>query len=242
MKWFDNHSYEWRGFWLGRWEIFYSKRWMTHVCLNWYDVWKCMNFSFAFFWKQVQIDLHFIVILISWNNSTFKFLFTFPNHFFGLISLLTKLSLIISFETLFEWHAWNCQGLEKAWMRWWRLSRKLPQFELVSWHKMCWAFPSYWWYAGNDRDFKNLPLVWEPRMVLLCKNVFNFFLFTIFFNFDLLYPFSNFCFSFFFSWYNHIISFFFLFDIFVMVNYQSDETNANIISTLLNLNVRVTLV
>ena len=133
-KWFDNHSYEWKGFWSGRWEIFYSKRWMTHVR-------KCMNFSFAFFWKQDQIDPHFIVILNSWNHSTFEISISFPNHFFGLISLLTKLFLIISFETLFEWHAWNCQGLEKVWMRWWRLSRNLPQFELVSWHKMCLGFP-----------------------------------------------------------------------------------------------------
>jgi len=28
MKGFNNHSYEWRGFWLERWKLFYSKRWM----------------------------------------------------------------------------------------------------------------------------------------------------------------------------------------------------------------------
>jgi len=53
MKEFNNHSYEWIGLWLERWKLFYSKRWMTHVYMTWYDVWitLCMNFSFAFFLK-----------------------------------------------------------------------------------------------------------------------------------------------------------------------------------------------
>jgi len=42
------------------------------------------------------------------------------------------LFLIISFETLFQWHAWNCQGLEKAWMS--------PIWTGL-WHKMCLGFP-----------------------------------------------------------------------------------------------------
>ena len=132
---------------------------------------KCMNFPFVFFWKQIWIDPHFIIISNSWNHSTLNFFFfTFPNHFFGLISLLPNtFFLITSFETLFEWHQWNCQGLEKAWMRWWRLTRELPQFT-----KIVWAFPCYWWYEENDGDFKSLPFVWEPRMVLGYKRVFGF--------------------------------------------------------------------
>jgi len=131
--------------------------------MTWYDVWNtlCINFSFSFFfWKQIRIDLHFIIISNSWNHSTLIFFFYFSKPY---------LFLMISFETLFEWHAWNCQGLENAWMRWWRLTRKIPQFKLVSGHKMCLVFPNYWWYEGNDRDFKNLRLVWEPRIVLRCK-------------------------------------------------------------------------
>jgi len=134
-----------------------------------------MNFSFHFFKNKFELfpiswlfRIHEIILL--W------FFFTFSNHFFGLISLLTNTFLIISFKILFEWHSWNCQGLEKAWMRWWRLTRELPQLELVSGHKMCLGFPSYWWYEENDGDFKKkLSLVWEPRMVLGCKSVFEFF-------------------------------------------------------------------
>jgi len=108
-------------------------------------------FFCIFFWKQIQIDPHFIIISNSWNHSTLIFFYfsksflwsnQFTNeHFFS----------IISFETLFEWHPWNCQGLEKAWMRWWRLTRELPHFELVSGHKMCLGFPKLlmvwrkWW-------------------------------------------------------------------------------------------------
>jgi len=33
---------------------------------------------------------------------SFYFFFAFPNHFFGLINLLTNHFFIISFETLFE--------------------------------------------------------------------------------------------------------------------------------------------
>jgi len=35
-------------------------------------------------------------------------------------------------------------------------------------------FPKLLMYERNDRDFKNLPLVWEPRMVLGCKSMFDF--------------------------------------------------------------------
>ena len=134
---FNNHSYEWRGFWLERCKLFYSKRWMTHVCMVWYDVWIFFCISF----KNIWIVPHFIVIFNSWNYSTLIFFYCFLNNFFGLINLLTNIFLIISFETLFEWHAWNCQGLGNAWMRWWRLTRKLPQFELVSGDKICLGFP-----------------------------------------------------------------------------------------------------
>jgi len=136
-KEFNNHSYEWRGFWLEMRKIFYSKIWMTHVCMTWYDVSNtlCMNIYFAFFLIPISLLFRIHGIILLW------YFFTFSNNFFGLINLLMNTFLIISFETLFEWHPWNCQGLEKAWMRWWRLTRELPQFELVSGHKMCLGFP-----------------------------------------------------------------------------------------------------
>ena len=134
------------------------------------------EFFFCTFWKQIQIDFHFIVISNSWNHSTLIFFFYFSKSFLRSNQLLTKHFLIIYFKTLFEWHAWNCQGFVKVWKRWWRLTRELPQFELVSGKTKCvWVFPNYWWYERNDRDFKNLPLVWEPRMVLRYKSVFGFF-------------------------------------------------------------------
>jgi len=138
-KGFNNHSYEWIGFWLERWKLFYSKRWMTHVCMTWYDVWIffCIFLNkFELFPISLLFRIHGIILL--W------YFLLFLNHFFGLINLLTNIFLIISFETLFEWHAWNCQGLGKVWMRWWRLTRELPRFELVSRHKMCLGFPNSW--------------------------------------------------------------------------------------------------
>jgi len=127
---------------IGKIENILFTKWMTHVCMTWYDVSNtlCMNFSFAFFLKQfelIPISLLFRIhgIILLW------YFFTFSNHLFGLINLLTNIFLIVYFKTLFEWHPWNCQGLKKAWIRWWRLTRELPQFELVSGYKMCLGFP-----------------------------------------------------------------------------------------------------
>ena len=100
------------------------------------------EFSFAFFLKTNLNCSPFHCYFEFMESFYFDIFFLlFLNNFFGLINLLTNTFLIISFETLFEWHAWNCQGLEKVWMRWWRLIRELPQFELVSGHKMCLGFP-----------------------------------------------------------------------------------------------------
>ena len=151
---------------------FIKKRWITHVCMTWYDVW--IFLLHFFFENNIRIDSHFIVISNSWSHSTLILFFTFLNHFLGLINLLTNYFFNHFFETLFEWHAWNCQGLEKVWMRWWRLTRELSQFELVLGHKMCLGFPQLlmvwrkWW------GLQKLPRVWEPRMVLGCKSVFDF--------------------------------------------------------------------
>jgi len=137
---------------------------------------KCLMYEFSFcifsktnsnwppfhcyfeFMKSFYFEFFYIFKSFLWSNQfTNKHFF---NHFF---------------ETLFEWHAWNCQELEKVWIRWWRLTRELPQFELVSGHKMCLGFPNYGWYEENDWDLKKkLPLVWKPRMVLGCKSMFDF--------------------------------------------------------------------
>jgi len=76
------------GFDLERWKLFYSKRWMSHVCMTWYDVW---IFLLHFFENNIRIDSHFIVISNSWNHSTLIFFYFFLNHFFGLINLLTNI-------------------------------------------------------------------------------------------------------------------------------------------------------
>jgi len=122
---------------LERWKLFYSKRWMTYVCMTWYDVWIFLLHFFENKFELILISLLFRIheIIQLW------YFFTFSNHLFGLISLLTNIFFIISFETLFELHAWNWQGLEKVWMRWWRITREFSQFELVSGHKMCLGFP-----------------------------------------------------------------------------------------------------
>jgi len=60
--------------WMHGWNLLYSKRWITHVCMTWYDVW---IFILQFFWKQIRIDSHFIVILNSWNHSTLIFFLLF---------------------------------------------------------------------------------------------------------------------------------------------------------------------
>ena len=96
-----------------RWKIFHSKRWMTHVCMTWYDVWNtlCMIFSFALFLKTNLNWLLFHCYFEFMNHSTLK-LFTFPNHFFGLISLLRN-----PFFNHFFWNtiSMTCMKLPRAW-------------------------------------------------------------------------------------------------------------------------------
>ena len=127
LKWNDSitiHMSEKEFDWKGRKYFIQKDGWHMYAWLSMMYEIPYVWISFAFFLKQIRIVPHFIFILNSWNHSTLIF---FSNHFFGLISLLTNtFFLIISFETLFEWYPWNCQGLEKAWMRWWRLTRELP--------------------------------------------------------------------------------------------------------------------
>ena len=120
---FNNHSYEWRGFWLERCKLFYSKRSMTHVCMAWYDVWiaLCMNFLLHFFKKHSNCSpfhCYFLIhgVILLWYFFYFFKSFPWSNQF------TNKHFFNHFFETLFEWHAWNCQGLEKVWTRWWRLT------------------------------------------------------------------------------------------------------------------------
>jgi len=101
-----------------------------------YEFFFCIVLKTIFELNPISLLFSIHGIILLWY-----FFYFFLNHFFGLINLLTNIFLIISFKTLFEWHAWNCQGLGKAWMRWWRLTRELPQFELVSGHKICLSFP-----------------------------------------------------------------------------------------------------
>jgi len=84
-----------------------------------------MTFSFAFFFflKQIRIVPHFIVISNSWNHSTLIFFYFFKSFLWSNQFTNKYFFLIISFETLFEWHPWNCQGLGNAGMRWWLLTR-----------------------------------------------------------------------------------------------------------------------
>jgi len=134
------------GCWLSRslsWPcscLFMKLMYSMHIwMMAWYDAWNalCMNFPFVYFRKQIRIDPHFIVISNSWNHSTLNF-FTFSNHFFGLISLLTNTFLIIFLKHYLNDMHEIAKGL---------LTRELPQFELVSGHKMCLGFPS--WGGGK---------------------------------------------------------------------------------------------
>jgi len=95
--------------WMHGWSLLYSKRWITHVCMTWYDVW---IFLLHFFENNIWIDSHFIVISNSWNHSTLIF-FYFSKSFPWSNQFTNKHFFNHFFETLFEWHAWNCQGLEK---------------------------------------------------------------------------------------------------------------------------------
>ena len=70
--------------WMDGWSLLYSKRWITHVCITWYDVW--IFLLHFFFENNIRIDSHFIVISNLWSHSTLILFFTFPNHFFDLIS------------------------------------------------------------------------------------------------------------------------------------------------------------
>ena len=91
-KRFNNHSYEWRRFWLERWKIFYSQILMTHICMTWYDVSNTLYINFSFYilfenkFELIPISLLFWIygIILLW------YFFTFSNHLFGLISLLTN--------------------------------------------------------------------------------------------------------------------------------------------------------
>ena len=58
-KGFNNHSHEWRGFWLEKWKLFYSKRWMTYVCMTWYDVWIFLLHFFENKFELIPISLLF---------------------------------------------------------------------------------------------------------------------------------------------------------------------------------------
>ena len=150
---------------------------MIHVCIAWYDVWitLCMNFLLHFLKKTFELFPNSLLFRIHGIILLWFFFYFFLNHFFGLIFLLTNIFLIISFETLFEWHAWNCQGLGKAWMRWWRLTGEFPNLNWSRGTKYVWAFPvidGMKEMMGTSK--KKLPLVWEPRMVLGCKSAFDF--------------------------------------------------------------------
>jgi len=73
--------------WMHRWNLLYAKRWFTHLCMTWYDVW---IFLLHFFENDIWIDSHFIVISNSWSHSTLIFFYFYLNHFLGLINLLTN--------------------------------------------------------------------------------------------------------------------------------------------------------
>jgi len=60
--------------WMCGWNLLYSKRWITHVCMTWYDVW---IFLLHFFENNIRIDSHFIVISNSWSHSTLIFFLLF---------------------------------------------------------------------------------------------------------------------------------------------------------------------
>jgi len=113
-----------------------------------YEFFFCISLKTIF--ELILISLLFLIhgVILLWFFFYFSKSFSWSNQF-------TKKHFFNHFfETLFEWHTWNSQGLEKVWMRWWRLIRELPQFELVSGHKMCLGFPSYGWYEENDGNLK----------------------------------------------------------------------------------------
>ena len=131
------------------WVNFALLKKMNYSCMH--DLVWCLNFSFLhFFENNIRIDSHFIVISNSWSHSTLIF-FYFSKSFPWSNQFTNKHFFNHFFETLFEWHAWFAKGLKKVWMRWWRLTRELPQFELVLGHKMCLGFPQLlmvwrkWW-------------------------------------------------------------------------------------------------
>jgi len=140
--------------WMHGWNLLYSKRWITHVCMTWYGVWIFLLQFFENKFELIPISLLFWIhgIILLWFFFYFFLkLFLWSNQF------TNKHFFNHFFETLLELHTWNCQWLEKLWMRWWRLTRELPQFELVSGHKICLGFPQLlmiwrkWW--GFKKNF-----------------------------------------------------------------------------------------
>jgi len=78
--------------WMDGWNLLYSKRWITHVCITWYDVWIFLLHFFENKFELIPISLLFLIhkIILLWFFFFFKsFLWSnqftnkhFFNHFF----------------------------------------------------------------------------------------------------------------------------------------------------------------
>jgi len=79
--------------------------------------WLGMMYEFffcIFFENNIRIDSHIIVISNSWSHSTLIFFFYFSKSFPWSNQFTNKHFFNHFFETLFEWHAWNCvKGLKR---------------------------------------------------------------------------------------------------------------------------------
>jgi len=71
--------------WMHGWNLLYSKRWITHVCMTWYDVWitLCMNFL-LYLKKKTNL-----------NCSPFQYYFEFMELFYFDIFLLFQIISLV---------------------------------------------------------------------------------------------------------------------------------------------------
>jgi len=59
--------------WMHEWNLLYSKRWITHVCMTWYDVWIFLLHFFENKFELIPISLLFLIhrIIQLWYFFTF---------------------------------------------------------------------------------------------------------------------------------------------------------------------------
>jgi len=121
--------------WKGENYFIQKDEWLIYACLG-----MMYEFSFCIFLKKYSNWSPFHCYFEFIESFNFYFFFTFPKSFLWSNQFTNEYFLIIFLKHYMNDMHEIAKGLKKAWMLW-RLTRKLPQFELVSRHKMCLGFP-----------------------------------------------------------------------------------------------------